>query len=126
MRNIPDVTPELEKARSWIAALPSTREAVKLLKLVKAPQAPGVPAVLALLQWAVEDAAPHYHLDTTQAQPVLDELLYLTMQGKPRVAVKILLNLDDPCTEVPPELLATTPKDATEQIISLANQARAM
>jgi hypothetical protein len=107
----------------WIASLPASKEAERLLKLSKAGRHPDLPALLALLQWAVEDAAPEMNLETGQAETILAELLDLALMGKPKAAVKILLNLDDPENELTPELTARTPKEAAMNLISLANQA---
>jgi hypothetical protein len=111
------------KQMKWVASLPASREAKQLLAKVKAPSMLGIPDLISLLQWAVEEA-DKYDLDATKAQAVLDDLFYMTITlKKPRQAVILLLNLDNPKEELPPEILKESEEELAIGMLELANMA---
>ena len=110
------------KQMKWVASLPASREAKQLLAKIKAPSTSGIPDLISLLQWAVEEAADKYDLDAEKAQAVLDDLFYMTITlKKPRQAVIMLLNLDNPQEELPPEILKESEEELAIGMLELAN-----
>jgi hypothetical protein len=113
------------KQMKWVESLPASQEAEEWLKKLKAPAQVGIPALLSLLQWAAEEGAEKYNLDETTARAVLDDLLYITIAlKKPKAAVKIFLNLDNPEEELPPEILSESEEELAIRMLELAKMAR--
>lgn len=107
----------------WIAALPASREAERLLALPEiAPMCrdPMLPALLTLLQWALEDVPG---LDKCRALGTWEALMQLDLRGEPKAAVMALLPCVDPEREVPPELLGSSANEAATGIVALAASA---
>jgi hypothetical protein len=104
-----------------IALWPSERRAKQQLKIVGETVAPNLPALLTLLQWAVLDSKQPVGV----APQILDDLLTIAMD-RPKAAMQILLNLDNPQAEVIPQLAqAKTSAQIAQAILALANEARA-
>lgn len=117
------IDPKLKKQMEWIEGLPSTREAERLMKLAKVDRVEDTPALLDLLRWAVLEAAAEMHLEVDRAAIMSEELDYLATM-KPALAVRILLQVDDPEEETGSYMAeAHTPRQAALAVIALANQA---
>ena len=92
---------------------------MRMLKEVGEYKTPGLPALLSILQWAVEDSGE----EVDSAGQVLEELLFIAMD-KPRAAVKVLLNLEDPEEETLSMLTeAQGRQEIAQAILALANDA---
>lgn len=114
------MTDHKQKQLDQIALWPAEQDAMRMLKEVGEFKTPGVPALLSLLQWAVEDSTE----PVGKAGVILDELLALAVMGKPRAAVKILLNLEDPEEETLRMLTEASGREGiAEAILALANEA---
>lgn len=106
---------------AWIASLPVSRQAERLLSLVKAGRMPNMPAPLALLQWGVEDAAPEFNLDSSKAEAMFQAAMMRLAEKGPKAATLWVLNLDEPESEVLPAIRdAKTPEEAAKAALSLA------
>lgn len=104
----------------WIAALPASRAAERLLALPDVGPAgrdPGLPALLTLLQWAIEEAPG---LDKNQARATWEDLMQLDLLGRPKAAVLALLRVGNPERDIPPGLLGDTAEEAAAGILALA------
>lgn len=105
----------------WIAHLPASQEAERLLSLPELQpidRDPALPALLSLLQWALEETQGPMK---NRALATWEELMQLDLKGRPRAAVLALLQGNDPEHEVPAGLRhATTPTQAAVGILSLA------
>lgn len=118
---LPDLSqPKVKKQIEWIASLPASQEAERLLKLVNSPRVETLPALLDLLLRAVEEG-PKMELDNLGAEAILETASMLTGQGRWADAVAYLINLDDPEEEIPNELIGLeTPYQVAEAMLSLA------
>lgn len=115
--------PSLQCQLEWIAALPASREAERLLALPEIGMVgrdPSLPALLTLLQWALEEASG---LDKSGARAMWEELMQLDLRGEAKAAVLALLPLTDPENEVPSELLGSNADEAAAGIVALATLA---
>lgn len=115
--------PALQAQLEWIAALPASREAERLLVLADiAPEVrdPMLPALLTLLQWALEEVPG---LDKSRALATWEKLMQLDLRGEPKAAVLALLQCEAPEREVPVELLGNSVDEAAAGIVSLAASA---
>lgn len=114
--------PKIVKELEWLASLPVSKQAERLLTMVKAGRGhPAMPSVLALLQWGVEDAAPEFNLDSSRAEAEFQLAMMRLVEKGPKAATLRVLNLDDPETEVLPAIRdAKTPEQAAKAALSLA------
>lgn len=114
---------ELKAELDWIASLPASEDAERLLVVADVTRlAPGQPALLALFEWAVFEAAETYGIDPTQAEEAMSMVQVIEMSRGPSAAVTYLLNLDDPENETLRALAeAETPEDASWAAIGLAD-----
>ena len=111
-----------QKQLNQIALWPAEQEAMRMLKAVGEYKTPGLPALLSILQWAVEDSGE----PVGKAGQIMEEMLTLSM-NKPKAAMRILLNLENPETETLPLLTeARTRREIAQAILALANQSVAM
>lgn len=119
--------PPVQTQLEWIAALPASREAERLLALPAVDvvgRDPTLPALLTLLQWALEDAHGFDHApDRCDARAAWEELMQLDLRGDPAAAVLALLPCPDPEHEIPCELLADNADAAAAGIVALAASA---
>lgn len=115
--------PRLKAELDWIASLPASEEAERLLVIADVHQLiPGQPALLALFEWAVFEAAETYGIDPTNADEVMSMVQVVELRRGPSAAVKYLLNLDDPENETLRELAEVeTPENAAWAAIGLAD-----
>lgn len=110
-----------QKILNQMAMWPAEQEANRMLKAVGASKTPGLPALLSILQWAVEDGRQQ----TGKAGQIMKELIALALT-KPKAAMRILLNLENPETESLPSLVAAqTPAEIAQTMLALANDATA-
>lgn len=107
-----------------IEKLPASRQAVNQLAELGITIQDWIPSVLQLAQWAVEEA-PTYKLDAAEAEPVLNDLMAWAQTGKPGQATLLLLDVDDPETEVPPELMYQKPEELAAGMLNLLQNAAA-
>lgn len=116
-------TPGAQTQREWIARLPSTREAERLLALPGiglVSHDPSLPVLLTLLQWALEEMPGS---DKSLAWATWEELMQLDLMGRPKAAIVALLRVDNPEQDVPEELRqASTPTEAAAAILALASE----
>lgn len=104
----------------WIAKLPASQEAERLIRLVRTQRLDPTPALLDLLNWAVE-TGPAMGLDTTAGVTMQSRVMQLALKGRWADAVTGLLNLDDPENEAPKELMGlATPRQVAEAMLSMA------
>lgn len=115
--------PSLKAELDWIASLPASEDAERLLVVADVTRlAPGQPALLALFEWAVFEAADTYGIDPTDAEEAMYMVQSIEQCRGPAEAVKYLLNLDDPENEtLGPLIEAETPEDAAWAAIGLAD-----
>lgn len=118
---LPDLSqPKIKKQIEWIASLPASQEAERLLKLVNSPRIAPMPALLDLLTWAVEEG-PAMGLDNEAGEAMQETAMMLAVNDRWTDAVANLLNLDDPEEEIPNELIGLeTPYQVAEAMLSLA------
>lgn len=123
----PPMRPPLQTQLEWIAALPASREAERLLALPAVGvtgRDPTLPALLTLLQWALEEApGVEQSIDRSEAREAWEALMQLDLRGEPAAAVLALLPCRDPECEVPAELLADSADAAAVGILALAASA---
>lgn len=115
--------PGLQAQLEWIAGLPASLEAERLLALAEVEATdrdPMLPALLTLLQWALEEVPG---LDKSRALATWEKLMQLDLRGEPKAAVLALLPCEDPEHEIPIELLGNSAGEAAEGIVSLAASA---
>lgn len=114
--------PKVREELDWIANLPASRQAERLLKMVQAGRMPNLPAPLALMQWGIEDVAQEFGLDNEKAEQAFQTAMMLLVERGPRAATLWLLNLDNPETEVLPSIRdAKTKEEAAKAALSLAD-----
>lgn len=112
--------PALETQLEWIASLPASRQAERLLVLAEiGPDGRDLmlPALLTLLQWALEEVPG---LDKSRALATWEKLMQMDLRGEPKAAVLALLQCEDPEREVPAELMVDNAREAAAGIVSLA------
>lgn len=117
--------PGLQIQLEWIASLPASREAERLLVMAEIDangRDPMLPALLTLLQWALEDV-PGLDRDKSWARLTWEELMQLDLRGEPKAAILALLPCTNPEIEVPSELLGTCVDEAAAGIVALAASA---
>lgn len=115
--------PRLKAELDWIASLPASEHAERLLVIADVYQLiPWQPALLALFEWAVFEAADTYGIDPTKAKELMTTIQLLELDRGPAAAVTYLLNLDDPENETPQSLgVAETQEDGAWAAIGLAD-----
>lgn len=121
----PPVGDRQRKQLKEIALFPASKVAVNhLANLDQVVMDQMEPAILQLARWAVEKA-PEFDLDASEAEPILNDLMYWSMMGKPLQAALLLMDVDDPETEIPAELLYENPEDLAAAMLNLLWNARA-
>jgi len=115
--------PALKAELDWIASLPASEDAERLLVVADAGRlAPEQPALLALFEWAVFEAADTYGIDSTKAEELMTTIHLLEQNRGPAAAVTYLLNLDDPENETLRGLSeAETAEEAAWAAVGLAD-----